>query len=122
MLTLQDKIDRINEALKNVNRETKPLFEAGNEDEILLIIEIHKKVYHFLMEKGAETAKKRNLKRLKELGDTTIKPNPKFISDHKAKPSKASKPKQSQTKEEKLQESLKRLGLDPSAFGQAIKG
>lgn len=111
----------MNAALKQANREIQALFVEGNEEKIMGDIEIARKVYLFKKEESEKFAKARNLKKLKEYGDSLVKPTPKLIDNNK--PNSSSKTaKKPQTKDDRLAEKLAGLGLgDPGEFLKRLK-
>jgi hypothetical protein len=113
----KEYIDQINDFVTPKLREARALFADANEEQIYLHIEKFRRVYLAIQELGVETAKTRNLKRLKEMGESTPIPRQSLVERH-------STPKQGkvkQTKEEKLESSLANLGLDMSAFMDAMR-
>lgn len=113
----KEYIDQINDFVTPKLREARALFADANEEQIYLHIEKFRRVYLAIQELGVETAKTRNLKRLKEMGESAPIPRQSLVERHSAP--KPGKPKQ--TKEQKLESSLANLGLDMSAFMDAMK-
>lgn len=121
----QEYIDPINEALTALARETKSLFEDGNETDILLMIEKYRKCYLYLKERGAEVSKQRNLKQLREYSESADKTAPKLpihASKSKGTSKGTTQAKKPVTKDEKLATSLESLGLNAGEFLKRLKG
>lgn len=134
MIFKTEALDEINAALTATQKRTKSLFDSANEEEILaelrnaetayeaLILEVEKKrrVYLWLKQKSVETAKARKMRKLKQESE-------KYHEDkkllEKTPPiSQGNNRRKAQTKEEKMDDALKRLGIDPKAMKAAIKG
>ena len=115
-------INRLNSDLVTVQREVRSLFESDSEDDILYRIELARQTYQLLKELGVEASQKRNLKRLKEYGDSQIRKEKSLIEPHNPKIKKTSKKSKPQTKDERLSAALQGLGMDPVEFAKRMKG
>ena len=113
-------VERLNTQLIDIQKRYRPLFAGGTEDDCLYQIELARQTYSLFKELGVEAAKKRNLKNLKEYGDSQVRKERTLIEPHSPRSKKKSK--KPQTKDERLSAALQGLGISPEEFANRMKG